>query len=211
MATTWDAWDDHVMPEIPGVSPNLVRHHVKLAAIQFCADSWVWIVDQGPIPVSAQQNTYDWEPPAQADPVHVLQCWLDKHPLIPKTRNELSDIFGDYMRALGPARFFIQDFPNQLIMVPTPNSSSIDGITAKLAVHPSLDATGIDDRIFDVFFDEIAIGAKARLMAMSRKPWSDPTQAQVLNEKFEQAIATAKRDVIRSYAGARLRVRGQFF
>jgi hypothetical protein len=212
MATSvWSAWDDDLLSEMPGALATLVRHHVKLAAIEFCNRAWVWVVDQGPISVAAGANEYAWEPPASTEVARILVAWLDKKKLTAQTRKELSALYGDYMRAQGPATYFIQDVPSKLILVPTPTSSSADGITAKIAVKPARAATGLDSEIFNRYFDQITRGAKARLFGMAKKPWSDPAQARDLREAFEQDIAEAKLELTRSFAGARLRATAQFF
>lgn len=209
--TTWDAWDDDVLPDVPGVTAPFARHQVKLAAIEFCKRAWVWLVDQGPISIAATQNDYDWEAPTGTDVARALQVWLEKRRLLPKTRNELSAIFGDYMRAEGPAQYFVADVPTKLIIVPRPNNTSFYGVTAKVAIAPKRSATGMDSTVYDRYFDDIAKGAKARLLVMARKPWTDAARGLDLRQEFEDAMASAKTDVIRSYAGARLRNRAQFF
>lgn len=212
MATTWDAWDDDVLSEIPGALPAYVRNEVMLTAIDFCSRAWVWLNDQGPIAVVAGTAGYPWVPPANTYVAHILNAWLDKKRLTPKTRNELSDLYGDYMRVDGPAVYFIQDLPSKLILVPKPTSASTDtGITAKIALAPSLSAPSMDDEIASLYFDEIAKGAKARLLLMARKPWTDVGRGQSLQDGFEDDIASAKTDMIRSHAGARLRARAHFF
>lgn len=211
--TTWDALDDDVLPEIPGALPAFVRNHVKLAAIEFCKRAWVWLNDQGPIPVLAGTAKYSWTGlPDNTAVARVLQAWLDKKKLTPKTRNELSCIYGDYTRATGGGLYIVADLPSSVIIVPNPTSASTDtGLTAKVAIAPTRAAAGVDTEVFERYFDSIAMGAKARLLVMSRKPWTDVPRGQQLRNDFELAIAVAKTDVLRSYAGARLRVRGQYF
>jgi hypothetical protein len=212
MATsTWSAWDDEVATRVHGARLTFIRHQVKLAAIDFCKRAWPWIVDQGPISIAATQNEYDWEPPANTQIVRVLQAWLDKRPIYPKTRNELSDLYGDYMRADGPTQYYIQDTPNSFILVPRPNSTSSDGVTAKVAIAPKRSATGLDSKIFDRYHDEIADGAVARLLVMSKKPWTDMNLGAAMTSKFDDVISAAKTEIIRSFAGARLRNRAQFY
>lgn len=214
--TTWDAWDDDVLSEVPGSLAGFVRFHVKLAAIDFCKRSWVWLVDQGPTPIVAGTAIYPWGAPvalpANTAVARVLQAWNDGITLLPKTRNELSNLYGDYKAATGPVIYFIQDLPSKLILVPNPTSASATtGITAKVAITPLRAATGLDSEIFDRYFDSIAKGAKARLLVMGKKPWTDVPRGQALQAEFEDAIASAKTDVIRSYASTRLRVRANFF
>ena len=212
MATsTWDAWYDDVATEVHGAPLALVNHHIKRAAIEFCKRSWAWVVDQGPISVASGANEYDWEPPTNTQIARVIQAWLDKRPLTPKTRGELSQMFGDYMRVTGPAQFFIQDVPKSFVLVPKPNSSSSDGVTAKVAIAPTITATGVDSLMFDRYHDAITKGALARLMLLSKKPWSDSDHGTRMMSEFNEEIAETKTQVIRSYSGARLRGHAQFF
>jgi len=142
----------------------------------------------------------------------VQQVWLDKKPLLPKTRNELSDLYGDYMRADGPPVYFVQDTPGKLIVVPTPTGpSSGDGLTAKVVIAPTRAAVGIETEIFNRYHDQISRGAKARLFGIAKKPWTDFDKSIEQKAMFEDAISEAKTNVIRSYAGARLRNRAQFY
>lgn len=210
--TAWTSWFDEVMPELPGAPPSaLVKHAIRNAAIEFCTRSWVWVLDQGPIPVVANLNEYDWQPPSNTEVARILVAWLEKKPLTPKTRNELSAMYGDYMRATGTPVYFIQDVPSKLIVVPKPTANITDGVTAKIAVKPKRAATGLDSVIFERWADDIANGAKARLMRMPKKPWTSAANASDYEAKFEDAIATAKLEMTRSFAGARLRVKPNFF
>jgi hypothetical protein len=212
MATSaWTEWDQDVLPEVPGADAPFVRHHVKLAAIEFCERAWVWVVDQGTFPVAAGANEYDWEPPANTEVARILHAWIGKAPLHPKTGGELSALYGDYMQAEGPPQFFIQDVPEKFILVPKPTASSADGVTAKIAVKPTRAATGLDTVIFNRWHRIITAGALASLLGMGRKPWTDIPRSQLMADRFEQGIAKAKLEVIRSFAGARMRVRPNFF
>ena len=210
--TIWSVWDDDILTDIPGAKQEFVRHHLKLAAIEFCKLAWVWLIDQAVIPVVAGTNSYSWTSmPAGTAVARVLQVWIEKRQIFPKTRNELSDIYGDYMRAEGPSRYFIADLPSKIILVPKPSSDIADGITAKFAVAPTRAATGVETEIFDRYFDAISKGAKARIFGIKRKPWTDMDKATEQRVLFEDAISEAKTNVIRSFAGARLRNRAQFF
>ena len=209
MATSlWTAWDDYVLPEVPGVLQAYARHHVKLAAIDFCKRAWVWVVDQGPITVAAKVNAYDWEPPVNTEITRPLLVWYEKEELSPRTRNDLSALYGDFMQAAGNPEAFAQDNLTQLILVPTPQAVSLAGITAKVALKPTRAATGIDSMIFNRYADDIALGAKARLLAVRKKPWSDPVGAEQYRQDYEAAVVAARLEVSKGLAAARLRTGG---
>ena len=211
MATSaWSDWDDDVLPELPGVQQAMARHHVKLAAIEFCRRSWAWIIDQGPIPVSANVAEYDWNRPANTDVARVIVAWLEGRRVESLTRKELSARFGDYKNLSGSPEYYLQDSPNKLILVPKPNSTIMAGVTAVTALQPKRAATGLETTIRERWGDVIAAGAKYRLMRMPKKPWTDKDIAAVYRQEFEDGIAQAKLEVTRSFSGARMRVRPQF-
>jgi len=212
MATTlFTTLYDEVLTEVAGVTQPVALNAIKQAAIEFCDRAWVWIVDQGPIPVAALANTFDWEPPSGTEAVRPMQVWLDKRPLVPKTANELSELYGDFMQAEGSPACFVQNRPDQLIVVPKPVNVQPGEITAKLAVKPTQAATGMESVILSKFRDAICHGAKARLYRMPRKPWSNGPSATYYQGMFDNTVSTGQVAVIRGFAGARARVKAHFF
>jgi hypothetical protein len=201
---------DEVLPEFPALVQAMALNAIKQAAIEFCDRAWVWVVDQGPIAVAPQANTYDWEPPTGTEAARPIRVWLNKMPLTPKTAGELSELYGDYMQALGNPSFFVQDRPDQLIIVPAPTMIPAVGITAKLAVRPTQAATGLETWIMNKYRDAIAHGAKARLFRIPKKPWTDAAAAQGYHSMFEAAVAKAQLDAVRGFAGAKARTKPQF-
>jgi hypothetical protein len=221
MATkAWSDWFDEVLPEVPGCGSDIVTNAIRNAAIELCDRALIWRIDQGPIAVAPYANVYDWEPLANTDPARPMQVWLAGLPLEPKTANELSDRFGDFMRAAGTPAYFVQDQPASLIIVPMPVSVptgivyppgvQADGLTAKLAIKPARAATGLEQWIADRYHEPIAHGAKARLMRMPRKPWTDKPSSADYQMRFDDAVAKALLEGARGFSGARTRAKPQF-
>lgn len=213
MATTWDAWDDDLLSDLPGCTPAYLHHQLVLAAIDFFDRSWAWIFQQTSIPVVAGTPSYAWTPPANTGVTHALHAWLGNSVLTPKTRNELTALYGAYLKKTGASAYFIRDVPSKITLIPNPTSDAAnpDGITGTLALVPLLSAPSMDAELADYYFDEIGMGAKARLLVQPRKPWTDVARGAAMREEFEQAAARAKVNVIKSYSSARTRVRAQFF
>lgn len=203
---------DEVVPELTGaVALPLVLNAIRQAARDFCMRSFVWRVDQGPMAVAQNANEYDWEPPTNTEAVRPMQVWLEKRPLTPRTANELSEMFGDFMRAEGTPSYFVADRPDKLVIVPKPTGVYTTGITAKLAVMPSQAATGMETIYATRYRDAIGYGAKARLFRMPRKPWTDKQAASDYQAMFDAAVNTAQLEASRGFGGARARVRPMYF
>lgn len=210
MPTAWSEWLPAVLLECAGVSDPLGEQEIRQAAIDFCARSWCYVVDQGPLVVSRSINVIGWEPPLTTQITRALQVWLAKQPLLPKTAAELSTLYGDYMQAEGTPVFFMQENPSELIIVPKPTSAIAGGITAKVAVQPKRTATSIETKIADRHYEAILHGAKARLMAMAGRPWANLQLAGAYSQRFEQDITKARNEIQRGLSGARRRVPAQF-
>jgi len=208
---TWSDWFDAVLPECPGVSQEMATYHIKQAAIDFFRKSKAWVVDQGPMSVSGGSNTYDWEPPTETEVERPLKVWFNKSAITGKSRNWLSAKYGDFMQAEGIPEHYCQDTQDQIILVPGPNSTAPAALTAKIAVRPTQAAAGIDPVYFGRYFDAIASGAKARLMRMGKKPWSDPALSTFYQAEFDSAVDKALLESSRGLGeGGGLRVRAQF-
>lgn len=213
MATLYTSWYDEILPEVPGVLQALALNAIKQAVIEFFDRSWVWIGDQAAIPIVALTNEYAYTPAVDTEVARALKIWVNKLPLTPKTMGELSDFYGDYMVVEGAPEFFIQDRPDKLILVPKPTSVPTIGITGKVALKPTQAAAQIiaaGDVYANKHREAIAIGAKARLFRIPKKPWTDTSQASDLAAKFDAKIAEAKLDSARGLAGARHRGRTSF-
>lgn len=213
MATVWSAWDEDLLADLPTCTPAFLRRQLLLSARDFFDRSWAWLNQQASIAVVAGTATYPWVAPAGTEVRHVLQAWLGNSVLTPKPRNELKAIYGAYLKKTGAPAYFVKDVPSKIILVPNPTSDAAnpDGITATVALVPTLAAANMDDEMASLYFDEIGMGAKARLLVMPRKPWTDVARGVAFQEKFEQAAAAAKVKVTKSYSSARLHVRAQFF
>lgn len=212
--TLFTAWYDEVVPEMVGSPPlALVLNAIRNAAIEFCDRAWVWRIDQGPMAIAPGASTYDWEPPANTVVCRPLQVWIDKRRLEAKGAGELSELYGDFMQMDGAPRYFVQDRPDQLIIVPRPASMLPygGGITAKVAIKPKRTATGLDSFIHERYLDAITHGAKFRLFIMRKKPWTDTGAAADQKTLFDAAVNKAKLDAEKGFAGARMRVKPQFF
>lgn len=210
--TAFTTWYDDVLPELAGaVAQSMVLHAIRQAARDFCMRSFVWRVDQGPMAVAANANEYDWEPPTNTEAVRPMQVWLEKRPLVAKTANELSEMYGDFMRKDGAPQYFVSDRPDKLVIVPKPTGIYTDGLTAKLAIMPSPAATGMETIYATRYRDAIAAGAKARIFRMPRKPWTDKQAASDYQAMFDAAVNTAQLEASRGFGGARARTRPFYF
>jgi hypothetical protein len=216
MTAAYTALYDDVLPELPGCEPTLALHHIKRACNDFYERSLYARETLAGINVVAQTATYAVAPTDATNfqVGKILRAQLfgfvgDTNPvtLDPKTPAELDLILPQWATASGSPRYYTQTAIDSMTLALVPATSTTGGLVVTIAKLPQYAGTGIDSAIYDKFGEEIAKGAKARLMRMKKKPWSDPEQAQVYQEMFDKEISAAAVIAARAYGRGRLRTR----
>lgn len=202
MATDFSTLYDDVMPEVAGASVPIVLHALRRAAREFCAYSKVDRPTLAPFNTVAGTAGYALPAPVDTEIVEVLKVVLDigtdqERKLTPILVEQLCDD-GHTGR---PCEYAV-DQDMVLILVPTPNAAC--AVTVTVAISPLMTATAITDQLASDWGDAIAMGAKYRLMDMSKKLWSDPAKAQRYRADFE-----AEKDMAR-LSGVRGKSRAPF-
>ena len=198
----WTDWFDEILPEMPGCPQDYAKHHIKQSAIEFCSLTKAWRVDQEPISSSVGVHTYEFEIPDKTDITQILQLWYDGTQITPKSADELGKIYKNWNIEAGTPIYYLQETPDTFRLVPIPDTAKASAITAKLAIQPSRDATGLDAAIFQNWFHEIAAGAKARLYASPKKPYTDLKLADYYRQMFMQDCGSASFDASRGMTRA---------
>lgn len=202
----WAAFYDFILPELPAAQVNLVDLHLRQAAIEFLEETQVWVAVADPINTTAGVATYQLAPPAavlEADVVQVRVARFEGTLLTFTTMDELRQSAIDYEVQTSPMpRGFTQYTQSTLTLVPAPDHSTTGGLTMKLALRPSLTATGVPDWIGTKWVQELSMGAKAMLMSMVGKPWSSPEGAMGYRQQFEGAKTRATIEANRSFTRA---------
>lgn len=208
----WAAWFDDVLPDVPGCGQPLATIHIRGAAIDFCKKSLAWRVDMDPLSAIANQGEYDFDLDTGTVLVRVLQVWYQKKPLISTDANTLNDWSAHWPSEVGTPLYWTQENPSDsLILVPMPAAALADAITAKLAVKPSQASTFADARLYEEWRETIASGAKARLFALKKKPWTDPGLATYHKSQFDSKVAEAQLAAAKGFTGKPKRVKAHFF
>ncbi len=76
---------------------------------------------------------------------------------------------------------------------------------------PARNAVGIEDALYETFANEIAEGAKSRLMLLPGQTFSNDGKAGIANDKFQDAIATRSIESWRGRTSTRKRARACMF
>ncbi|MGH9931419.1 MAG: hypothetical protein ACREA9_19605, partial [Pyrinomonadaceae bacterium] len=187
----WSDFFDNVLPEVPGCPQAYATHQIRRSAIDFCGRSYAWLVDMTPISSGVNVPTYDFEIPTETEQVRVEDMWYNGVRLLPKSPDELSIIYRNWPIEVGTPLYYLQPTPDTFTLVPMPDTAIAGAVTAKISVKPTIDGTGIDPEVFSTWFDVIADGAKARIMATGKKPYTDVAMAKFYFGQVEAGIGSA--------------------
>lgn len=204
---TWSQFLDDVMPEVPGASVALAERAIKSAALDFMLRTGllrktVSGIDHpgGATPISIAASMGGSEIATR-----VLGVWFEGKSLPIKSAEELSQDWPDWNTRLGTPEFAVVESLDSLWLSPSPATAQTNKVSIRVIYAYSDVAASIPDTIFGLYSKEIAYGAKSRLLAMPKKPWTDQALAGAYAAIYSGAVdAGATRAGMPG--GARLRV-----
>ena len=200
----WSGFYDYVLPEVAGITNDLVDIYLRRSAIEFCEETSVYSADHDPISLIAGIAEYDLEPPEpQTDIVSVKKAWVGDASISYVSQDTLNQrpTYWPDEEAPRPTAF-TQQTQTSVIVFPKPTEALRNGLKMKVMLRPALDAAGIVDWMATKYIQEITDGAKAMLMAMPNKPWSQPDGAAVYRAQFEAGKTRATIEAQRSFTRA---------
>ncbi len=193
---TLDDFFPEVLPEVEGCPKMMVRNAIRSAIIRFCEVSKYITQELTPINIVADTHTYTLTPPTGSLIETVIRANIAGYPALTfmsedTLDREWSEFFGD--TSATDWRVYTQDRPevfhqptrSSIRLIGIPTTAITAGLEAKVALRPTHDATTVDDRLRDEFHEQIGRGAKARLLAMPEKNWTDLKMAAYYLTKFE--------------------------
>lgn len=208
----FDTFLDDVLPELPGCSADLALRQIRRVVNDFGFQTRYLKLWLDPISVQAGLATYSVVP---ADPdlqlvrpeeVRYLGDELD-----PISIDELNAEVPGWRTESGEPRIYAREDDDSIKLVYIPTVAATDALTVWVSVTPDFGAVGGFAKVlYDRFADGIAAGVKARLLAMPKKPWTDPVTAEKYARDYAIEIALAKQQADKGHSGARRRTRTYF-
>lgn len=200
---TWDQFYDDVLPEVPGCPTPLAQKEIKSACIDFMYRTelqrkTVKDLDH-PGGASALDLTTTAFVATTDQVIAVLAVWLNLEPLEIKSVEEIQEEFPDWDTITGTPRYAVQEGSN-LWLVPSPAEVQTNTIRVRISYGPNETAAAIPDTIFNAYREEIAAGAKGRLLAKPKKPWTDQSLAAEYMRVYSRAVEAAQ---VKSARGGR--------
>jgi hypothetical protein len=203
----WADFFDYVLAELPGVPQDVATLHIRNAAIDFCDQTGVYVYGADPIDIQSGEAEYDLEPPSSNyDVARVGSAWVETNELTPMGEDMLRTKMINWTEQKGYPQGFMHTNPNEMRLVPIPDSNISGALKVRLVLRPARTGRGVEDWIFNKYVETIASGAKYRLASMPQKPWSSADVASYHGKMYEAGIQAATSDASKSYTRAKLQV-----
>lgn len=205
----------------------LIQRAARNAVIEFCEQTLCIRRTLDPITIEADVPTYVLTPEANTLIIEVMSAQInDYDPLVPSSQDQLDlwwqtpsqslinftswidddeDLTGgnswrQFTQSI-PECYYIDknnaDYRMRLVGIPT--DTIADALNVVVALKPSRSATQIDDWFIEDHYLRLLDGARAKMLMMPGRPWTNPNLAAVYAEQFGSAIIEQKGKSLRDY------------
>jgi hypothetical protein len=198
MAVSWEQFYPYVQPHVPGCPEIVVKAHLQEAAADFCARSEVWRYDIERDFTSRNTPDYEIEVPSGAVLENITALYINDGLIQKVSDRHVSTPSG---AATGQPLYYSIYQDTQIKFYPTPDDTyTFEGAGV---LKPRLNATGVEDFIFESHGRSISCGAIANLTIIPGKEWTNNELSMYYRAKFHKAADDAKG---RDYRRVNLRV-----
>jgi hypothetical protein len=209
------AYDDflsYVLPDVPGCAEIVAVQAIRNTVIDFCEKSCVVQVDLDPVTTIPGVADYDLEPPSNRLVTKVMKLFYKNKELHPfgadyvpsATFYNPSAIDAD---ANSTPKTWSQKDTTTFTLYPAPKDREVGAVTIRAAIKPARKSTECDDILFEDYVEYIAAGAKARLMIVPNKAYTNPNLVATQNQFYLQGVNVARQRVTRGHTRSNLSVR----
>lgn len=204
MAASWNDFFPHVLPDVPGCPKAIARTAIRDAAIEFCKRTQLWTAESNATGIVVDEPHYTYAPETGAQVAATKAVWVSGLRIDPITKAILDTNYSGWKTTTGtPSRWYGTE-PGTIRLYPIPDEAISGGLLVDVALKPSRTATTCPDFLLEDWAEEIAHGAKSKLLTMKGRPWSGDGRGSYA--QFERAIARAKGEVNKSQTGESLSV-----
>ena len=208
MATALIQFAKYVRPEVIGCPEIQILDAILRAAIVFCNKSR-YIKETFNVTTVAGTNKYvmaNMPAGVQAREIISVKRGL-YYDLDPSSFREFQN--NDLNTLSGTPNYFYMDKDRNLALGMKP--IAIETLSVTAIVRPTEAAVTLPDTLFDEYVDEIAAGAKSRLMVMKGQLWTDVQQASIYQGLFNDAIESSNVRESKGSTNKALRIVGSYF
>lgn len=184
----WSSLYRYVLPDTPGCPELVVDQNLRQAAIDFLRDSGAYVVNVPAFAYTADVSAYTHAPAADTQLSGVIEARVagQTHSMQLGTPS----IAYNARTALYPSVFIAGDDNINFTLWPTPTVSGT--LAYRYSAYPTQTAATVPDIVVAQWADAIARGAKARILALPGKSYTNAKLASLYEQQFRATINRAK-------------------
>ena len=180
---------DDVLPDVAGCSTALATNAIRNTVIELYKKTQIKTTNASPITVIPTVSVYALQVAANLQIVGVKNVYLDGNKLNPVTNLDLQNSSVLVGNLAGDVLGYQVDNGSSIHLYRNPKKTGI--LDVLVAVAPNTQAVEMDSDIYYLYSEAIAAGAKARLMSIPKKPFSDSATAMMYRQQFSEAVRDA--------------------
>lgn len=173
--------------ELANVLPALRR-----ATRLFFQRTECWQYQLDPIDIVAEKSQYSIIPDRAASVLRILEVRLLSS----------EEVASGYEGSITPGQFYEFTPPATLTLNDQikPHSAVTDGLVVKVVLLPNMEASEVDEGVFNRYGEAIIAKAIYDLKGEINKPWSDPNGREEFKIEYNRGIAAARGDLARGFS-----------
>lgn len=203
-----------ILPHVPGCPEPLVDQAVIDTAIDFAQRTQIVFTISRPVPLVDGRSTYSVYGDYGLEPDLIRGVFVGARELVlASSLAALHDLMPGWATAESsePTAYSCFGDAGSITVYPKPLNSSGAVMRINATWAPTMDATSIPDELGRGYFLELIDGAKAKLMMMEGRKWSNPVLAGVAEKKYEDGLALVRIKAIHGKAAGSTVVRPRQF
>lgn len=202
-----------IAPFVQGCPEPTIDQAVMDAVTEFAERTQIAFSQEAPIPLRDGVSTYHVFPLAGLDIAMVRHVFCRTRELRKVTPTSLHDAIPDWqtISSSEPTHYGTFEEPGAITVYPKVRDPNGATLVVMAAWQPAFGATSFPDDIGRRFYRDIVEGAKAHLLLMPDRKWTNPALAGVARANFEAGIADARIKAIHSNSAGTITARPQRF
>lgn len=207
----YDSLIPYIALDVAGAPYPLIVAMINMAAREFCLQSSCWN-EYEDIPLAADKSDYEPSTPNGAQVRFVKSILINNREILPASEDKVLYYMRSAFSAVGSPLYYYMLNDMAFRVLPKPTLMDAGQIMRVRTVFvPKFNATVFDANLIERYAETLIAGAKARLMEMPGKPWSNPGLAGYNKGLFDVGVAKARIDFELSNVPSEMKVRQRNF
>lgn len=217
MATNISTWRTGVSNMVPkNCLSAIVDREVLNTVRHFCANTQLWREQLTAINIVAATASYNLV--STGDVCAVIHVEVDETAIDAVSEADLDARDPEWRHSTSSrSSYFIAkpggtsagDFT--ITLVYTPSEALTSGLVVHVAIMPATSATTVEDWIYNLFWEPIANGARARLYGIMGQAWTDINLSRYYDGLYRSQLADAAMERHNTFANKRLMVKQRWW